>query len=52
MNHRDLEDIPPAACAGIHFEFLTTVDEALKYALEPETPPRPSVRRPEIQPNA
>ena len=52
MNRRDLEDIPPAACAGIHFEFLTTVDEALEHALEPETAPRPSAPRPEIQPNA
>jgi ATP-dependent Lon protease len=53
LNRRDLEDIPPAACAGIHFEFLATVDEALEHALEPDmAPPRPSPRRPEIQPNA
>jgi ATP-dependent Lon protease len=52
MNRRDLEDIPPAACAGIHFEFLTTVDEALEHALEPETAGRPPSERAEIQPSA
>jgi ATP-dependent Lon protease len=52
MNRRDLEDIPPAACAGIHFEFLTTVDEALEHALEPEVTALPSIGRPGIQPNA
>jgi ATP-dependent Lon protease len=52
MNRRDLEDIPPAASAGIHFEFLTTVDQALEHALEPELGARPSSDRPEIQPSA
>jgi ATP-dependent Lon protease len=52
MNRRDLEDIPPAASAGIHFEFLTTVDQALEHALEPELGTRPSSDRPEIQPSA
>jgi len=37
MNQRDLEEIPPSALEGIRFEFLTTVDEALQHALEPET---------------
>ncbi|HEV8725231.1 MAG TPA: endopeptidase La [Candidatus Binatia bacterium] len=37
MNRRDLEEIPPSALEGIRFEFLTTVDEALQHALEPET---------------
>ena len=37
MNRRDLEEIPPSALEGIRFEFLTTVDEALEHALEPET---------------
>jgi ATP-dependent Lon protease len=52
LNKRDLEDIPPAACAGIHFEFLNTVDEALERALEPETNERPRSDRAEIQPTA
>jgi ATP-dependent Lon protease len=52
MNRRDLEDIPPAASAGIHFEFLTNVDQALEHALEPELGTRPSSDRPEIQPSA
>lgn len=52
MNRRDLEDIPPAASAGIHFEFLTNVDQALEHALEPELGVRPSSGSPEIQPNA
>ena len=52
LNRRDLEDIPPAACAGIHFEFLNTVDEALERALEPETNEHPRSDRAEIQPTA
>jgi ATP-dependent Lon protease len=52
MNRRDLEDIPPAASAGIRFEFLTNVDQALEHALEPELGVRPSSGSPEIQPNA
>ncbi|HEX5022476.1 MAG TPA: endopeptidase La [Candidatus Binatia bacterium] len=52
MNRRDLEDIPPAASAGIHFEFLTTVDQALAHALEPDMGNSPSADRPEIQPSA
>ena len=52
MNRRDLEDIPPAASAGIHFEFLTTVDQALEHALEPDVGNSPSAERPEIQPSA
>jgi ATP-dependent Lon protease len=36
MNKRDLEEIPAAALEGIRFEFLTTVDQALEYALEPD----------------
>jgi ATP-dependent Lon protease len=52
LNQRDLEDIPPAACAGIHFEFLNTVDEALERALEPETNERARSDRAEIQPSA
>jgi ATP-dependent Lon protease len=36
FNRRDLEEIPSAGRAGIHFEFLTTADEALRLALEPE----------------
>jgi ATP-dependent Lon protease len=35
-NRRDLEEIPSAGRAGIRFEFLTTADEALRLALEPE----------------
>ena len=52
MNRRDLEDIPPAASAGIHFEFLTTVDQALAHALETDMGNSPSADRPEIQPSA
>jgi ATP-dependent Lon protease len=33
-NQKDLEDIPVAAREGIRFEFLRTVDEALRLALE------------------
>jgi ATP-dependent Lon protease len=38
LNRRDLAEIPPAGRAGIRFEFLTTADEALRLALEPEAP--------------
>jgi ATP-dependent Lon protease len=51
LNRRDLEDIPPAASAGIHFEFLTTVDEALQHALESETTERSRSEQAEIQPS-
>jgi len=34
LNRRDLEDIPAAAVQALRFEFLNTVDEALKFALE------------------
>jgi ATP-dependent Lon protease len=40
LNRKDLEDIPLPARQGIRFEFLTTVDEALQLALEPELAPR------------
>ena len=36
LNRRDLEEIPIPARAGIRFEFLKTVDEALELALEPD----------------
>jgi ATP-dependent Lon protease len=34
LNRKDLEDVPPLAREGIRFEFLKTVDEALRLALE------------------
>jgi ATP-dependent Lon protease len=34
LNQRDIEEIPPAARAGMRFEFLKTVDDALLLALE------------------
>jgi ATP-dependent Lon protease len=37
-NRRDLEEVSSAGRAGIRFEFLTTADEALRLALEPEAP--------------
>jgi ATP-dependent Lon protease len=52
LNRRDLEDIPPAASAGIRFEFIENVDEALEHALEPEPNGRSRSDRPEIQPSA
>ena len=52
LNRRDLEDIPPAACAGIRFEFLTTVDEALEHALEPDREERVPSESPGLQPTA
>ena len=36
LNRKDLEEIPIPARAGIRFEFLKTVDEALEHALEPD----------------
>jgi ATP-dependent Lon protease len=36
LNRKDLEDIPAGAAKDLQFEFLTTVDEALKLALEDE----------------
>jgi ATP-dependent Lon protease len=36
LNRKDLEEIPAPARGGMHFEFLTTVDDALRLALEPE----------------
>jgi ATP-dependent Lon protease len=52
LNRRDLEDIPPSASAGIRFEFVENVDEALEHALEPEPNERSRSDRAEIQPNA
>jgi ATP-dependent Lon protease len=34
LNRRDIDEIPPAARAGMRFEFLKTVDDALLLALE------------------
>jgi len=36
LNKKDLEEIPPLAREGIRFEFLKTVDEALRLAFEPD----------------
>jgi ATP-dependent Lon protease len=36
LNRKDLEEIPIPAREGIRFEFLKTVDEALRLALEPD----------------
>ena len=52
LNRRDLEDIPQAASAGLHFEFLSTVDEVLEHALEAEPGRRARSDRAEIQPSA
>jgi ATP-dependent Lon protease len=53
LNKRDLEEIPPSALEGIRFEFLNTVDEAMKHALEPETDERFQSRAaPEIRESA
>src|SRR4030095_5195085 len=52
MNQRDLEEIPPSALEGIRFEFLTTVDEALQHALEPETNGQFQSDVPGIEPSA
>jgi ATP-dependent Lon protease len=38
LNRKDMEEVPAPACAGIRFEFLKTVDEALRLALETESP--------------
>ena len=38
LNRRDLEEIPAAGREGIRFEFLTTADEALRLAFEPDAP--------------
>ncbi|MBI2997799.1 MAG: endopeptidase La [Deltaproteobacteria bacterium] len=38
LNRKDMEEIPASGRAGIRFEFLKTVDEALLLALEPEAP--------------
>jgi ATP-dependent Lon protease len=38
LNRKDLEDITPAGRQGIRFEFLKTVDEALRLALEQDAP--------------
>jgi ATP-dependent Lon protease len=38
LNRKDLEDIPAGARQGIRFEFLKTVDEALRLALEISAP--------------
>ena len=52
MNKRDLEEIPPSAAAGIQFQFLTTVDEALEHAVESDTKQRYRPDTPGIQPSA
>jgi ATP-dependent Lon protease len=52
MNQRDLEEIPPSACAGIQFEYLNTVDDALEHALEPNSAERYRVDAPGVQPSA
>jgi ATP-dependent Lon protease len=39
LNRKDLEEIPAPARAGISFEFLKTVDDALTFALESDTAP-------------
>jgi ATP-dependent Lon protease len=53
LNKRDLEEIPPSALEGIHFEFLNTVDEAMEHALERETDERFQSRAaPEIRESA
>jgi ATP-dependent Lon protease len=52
LNQRDLEDIPPSASEGIHFEFLNTVDEALEHALESDRVDGSVAGQREIQPNA
>jgi ATP-dependent Lon protease len=39
LNRKDLEEIPAPARAGISFEFLKTVDDALTLALESDTAP-------------
>jgi ATP-dependent Lon protease len=36
LNRKDLEEIPAGARGGIRFEFLATVDDALRLALEAE----------------
>ena len=38
LNQRDLEEISLAGREGIRFEFLKTADEALRFALEADTP--------------
>lgn len=38
MNRKDMEEISPAARQGIRFEFLKTVDEALRLAFEADSP--------------
>ena len=38
LNRKDLEDIPAGARQSIRFEFLTTVDQALRLALEINAP--------------
>jgi ATP-dependent Lon protease len=52
MNQRDLEEIPPSACAGIQFEYLNTVDDALEHALEPNSAERYRADAPGVQPSA
>jgi len=52
MNQRDLEEIPPSACAGIQFEYLNTVDDALEHALEPDSAERYRADAPGVQPSA
>jgi ATP-dependent Lon protease len=51
LNRKDLEDVPAIARQGIRFEFLKTVDEALRLALEQDprsgfSPGEPMAARP------
>jgi ATP-dependent Lon protease len=39
LNRKDVEEIPEPARAGISFEFLKTVDDALALALESDGAP-------------
>jgi len=52
MNQRDVDEIPPSACAGIQFEYLNTVDDALEHALESDTEERYRSDAPGVQPSA
>jgi ATP-dependent Lon protease len=47
LNRKDLEDIPDAVRQTIRFEFLETVDQALKLALEPTEINKPAGYQPE-----
>jgi ATP-dependent Lon protease len=47
LNQRDLEDVPEAVRQALRFEFLETVDQALKLAVEPADANKPSGYQPE-----